>query len=71
MKRIARVLCGCCALGSVVLLSTASAQVKTEAEADLSPSKLDYVVLASMVDSPSLMGMSVSRARDRRVAAHP
>jgi hypothetical protein len=64
MNHFARIFVSCCAVGSIALLSTASAQVPAQIHAKECPTKLDYLVLASMADSPSLMGMSVSRAAE-------
>jgi hypothetical protein len=45
-------------VASIALLSPASARAPA---ANSSPSKLDYVVLASMADSSSLLAMSTYR----------
>lgn len=71
--RLARVLIGVPLLASMALLSPASAQAPAAPLSGHmnSPSKLDYLVLASLADSSNLLALSTYRAPPRTVSAPP
>jgi hypothetical protein len=62
-------------LGSALLFATCFAKRSTEdADSRLAsarPSKLDYLVLASMADSPHWLGLAEYRAPRRQAASGP